>query len=184
MFPSLLLAKQGDSVVGIDFGFGYIDIGAEGTAQYIANTSGSTVTYSYDEGTWVGRGYLEYGIDDTLFTEVGVFFSGEVNANYTLSGVTASEAYTANGIDYGVGVREEDSGLFLKAGGHSSEVSGAASITISGTTYNAAAAATGIGYYVGAGMDFDSSRIGYTYYANLGGLPDADVGLIYYGYRF
>ena len=182
---SLSLAKEGETHLGVDFGWGFLDIGADQTAQNIANLSGSTVTYSADEATWVGRGYFDYGITDDLYGEIGYFFSGELNAKYTLSGVTATEAYSANGLDFAIGFKNSDSGLFFKAGGHSSEVDGKASITISGTTYAANAAASGTGFLFGGGIDFeDNTRIGYTYYSNLGGLTDADVGLIYIGYRF
>ena len=152
--------------------------------QAVNNLSGSTVTYTADEATWVGRGYFDYGITDDFYGEIGYFFSGELNAKYTLSGVTVTEGYSGNGLDYAVGFKG-DEGVFFKFGGHSSEVNGNASITISGTTYAANAAASGTGYLFGGGVDFkDNSRIGYTYYANLGGLTDADVGLLYVGYRF
>lgn len=185
LIPSSLLAKEGESHFGIDFGYGFLDIGADQTAQNIANLSGSTVTYTADEATWVGRGYYDYGITDNFYGEIGYFFSGELNAKYNLSGASATEAYSANGIDFAAGIRDDESGLFFKVGGHSSEVDGKASITISGTTYAANAAASGTGFLIGGGIDFkDNSRFGYTYYSNLGGLTDADVGLIYYGYRF
>ena len=179
------LAKEGETHLGIDFGYGFMDIGADQTAQNIANLSGSTVTYSADQATWVGRGYFDYGITDDFYGEIGYFFTGELNAKYTLSGVTATEAYSAKGLDFAIGFKDSESGLFFKAGGHSSEVDGRASITISGTTYAANAAAAGTGFLFGAGIDFeDGSRFGYTFYSNLGGLTDADVGLIYLGYRF
>jgi hypothetical protein len=182
---SLLLAKEGETHLGIDMGYGFLDIGADQTAQNIANLSGSTVTYTADEATWVGRGYIDYSIDDNFFGEIGYFISGELNAKYTLSGTTVTEAYSANGLDFAAGFKDSASGLFFKVGGHSSEVDGKASITISGTTYAANAAASGTGLLFGGGIDFkDNSRIGYTYYSNLGGLTDADVGLIYIGYRF
>ena len=185
LIPSLSLAKEGETHLGIDFGYGFMDIGADQTAQNIANLSGSTVTYTADEATWVGRGYFDYSIDDNFFGEIGYFITGDLNAKYTLSGATASEAYSANGVDFAAGFKDSASGLFFKAGGHSSEVDGNASITISGTTYAANAAASGSGFLFGGGIDFqDNSRFGYTYYSNLGGLTDADAGLIYYGYRF
>ena len=44
LIPSSLLAKEGEAHFGIDFGYGFMDIGADQTAQNIANLSGSTVT--------------------------------------------------------------------------------------------------------------------------------------------
>jgi hypothetical protein len=41
--------------MGIEGGLVYADMRAEETAQALANASGSTVTYSYDEATWIGR---------------------------------------------------------------------------------------------------------------------------------
>ena len=82
-------------------------------------------------------------------------------------------------------MRDDSSGVFFKIGGHSSEVDGKASITIGGTTYAAKAAASGTGILFGGGMDFsDGTRVGYTYYSDLGGLADADVGLVYIGFRY
>ena len=117
--------------------------------------------------------------------EVGFFVTGEVNAKYTLSGASASEAYNATGIDFS-GVFKDSSGLFGKIGIHSGEVDGKANITISGTTYAAQASSSGTGFLFGIGMDDDikGTRFGYTYYNNLGGISDADAGFLYYGFRF
>ena len=52
-----LKAQDGDVTVGLDIGYGFLDIGADETAQTIANLSGSTVTYSSDVGSWMGRVY-------------------------------------------------------------------------------------------------------------------------------
>ena len=62
VFTSPLFAKEGEMVFGIDAGFGFADIGAEETAQAIANLSGSTTTVTYDRGAFAGRIYLEYGL--------------------------------------------------------------------------------------------------------------------------
>lgn len=180
-----MLAREGTSHWGIDGGWGFLDIGAATTAQNIANISGSTVSYTADTGTWVGRIYTDYGISDNLLAEFGFFFSGDVNATYTLSGASASEAYSANGFDIAAVYKEDEVGFFVKGGMHSSTVDGNASITISGTTYAANAAASGMGFLFGAGYDYDNNtRVGFTLYSSLGGLDDADVSLIYYGWRF
>ena len=177
-------AKEGETHIGFDLGYGFLDIGAPATAQRIADLAGSTVTATYDKGAFVGRIYADYAFSDTTLIEVGYFNSGEVNATYKLSGASASEAYSAYGVDI-AGVYKAESGAFVKAGIHSSQIDGAANITISGTTYAAQASASGSGFLFGGGFDFeDNSRVGYTYYANLGGDTDGDVGLIYYGWRF
>lgn len=180
-----LLAKQGEVGGGIDIGFGYVDIGAKDTAQTIANLAGSTVTYTYDSGAFAGRFYIDYGITDQLLIEAGYFQSGNIDAKYTLSGVTVTESYSVNGFDLSAVIKPSDQGIFFKGGFHSSDIQGNASIRISGTTYAAKATASGTGYLVGAGYDFSENyRIGYTYYSNIGGDSNADVGLAYIGWKF
>ena len=169
---------------GVDVGFGFADIGAKDTAQTIANLAGSTVTYSYDYGAVAGRLYLDYGISDDLLFEAGYFQSGDIDAKYTLSGTTVTESYSVNGFDIAAVYAPSNEGYFFKGGFHSSEISGNASITISGTTYAAKATASGGGFLIGGGFDYGGSRFGYTYYANVGGDSDANVGLLYYGWRF
>ena len=189
ILTSVVYSADSDTHIGVDFGYAFADIGAADTAQTIANLSGSTVTYTYDKATWAGRIYMDYDIGNDLFFEVGYLQSGSLDAKYTISGVTATEAYEARAFDVALGFKDAESGLFFKGGAHSSEIDGSATITISGTTYAANASASGTGYLFGGGIDFDSSggytsRIGYTYYANMGGESDADIGFLYYGFRF
>lgn len=184
LLSSPLFAKEGEMGFGVDVGFGFADIGAKDTAQTIANLAGSTVTYSYDYGAVAGRLYLDYGISDDLLFEAGYFQSGDIDAKYTLSGTTVTESYSVNGFDIAAVYAPSNEGYFFKGGFHSSEIRGNASITISGTTYAANATASGGGFLIGGGYDYGGSRFGYTYYANVGGDSDANVGLLYYGWRF
>ena len=181
---SPLFAKEGEIGLGVDVGFGFVDIGAKDTAQTIANLAGSTVTYSYDLGALAGRLYFDYGVSDDLLLEAGYFQSGDIDAKYTLSGTTVTETYSVNGFDIAAVYAPSNEGYFFKGGFHSSEITGNASITISGTTYAAKATASGGGYLIGGGFDYGESRYGYTYYANIGGNTDANVGLLYYGWKF
>ena len=185
IFTSSVKAEESFSL-GVDFGYGFLDIGADETAQSIANTAGSTVTYSADTGSWMGRIYTDFEIANSLYIDIGFFLSGSIDAKYTLSGATVTEGYSANGVEASLVFKEGDKeGFFLKGGVHSSTVDGNASITISGTKYAANAAASGTGFLFGGGFDFsDNTRIGYTYYSDLGGLSKADLGYLYYGYRF
>lgn len=178
--------KAEDNIsVGIDVGYGFLDVGAADTAQAIANIAGSTVNYEADTGAWLGRLYGDVEIIDSLYIDVGYFLTGSVDAKYTLSGVTATESYSANGVDASLMFKEGKEGFFLKGGLHSSTVDGVANIIINGTVYAVSAAASGTGFLFGGGYDFaDNSRIGYTYYSDLGGLSKADLGYIYLGYRF
>ena len=179
-------ASAEEITFGVDLGYGFLDIGADETAQTIANISGSTVTASYDTGAFFGRIYGDYKIDDSTYIDVGFFMSGDVSAKYTLSGASASESYSVSGIDISAVLKEDKKeALFVKGGFHSSTIDGNANVTISGTTYAAKATASGIGFVVGGGYDYeDGSRAGISYYANLGGETDADMWLVYYGFRF
>ena len=180
------LVKSDEISLGVDLGFGFIDIGADDTAQTIANLSGSTTTVTYDTGSWFGRVYGEYKIADATYIDIGLFTTGDVTSKYTLSGATASESYSANGVDVSAVIKEnEKEGYFVKGGFHSSTIDGNADVTISGTTYAAQATASGTGFLIGGGFDFDGGqRAGATFYSNLGGDSAADMWLIYYGIKF
>ena len=64
-----LKAEPGEVHFGVDGGFTWADLKAEDTAQEIANLSGSTVTYEYDEATWAGRIYGDYGVAENMNIE-------------------------------------------------------------------------------------------------------------------
>ena len=82
-------AKNG---AGVEGGLAYGDIGAEETAQRIANLSGSTTTVTYDEATYYARLFYEFDITRESFIDVGYFFTGSLDATYTLSGASATES--------------------------------------------------------------------------------------------
>ena len=171
---------------GVEGGAAWADIGAENTAQTIANLSGSTVTYSYDEATWIARAFLDMAVHKNVLIEAGVFSSGSLDATYTLDGATATEGYTLRGIDASVVLKPDAEPFFIKAGIHSSEVEGEASITIGGTTYAANASESGIGGLLGIGFQSRDNglRAGVTYYDSVGGMDDADVVMGFVGYKF
>ena len=104
------------------------------------------------------------------YIDVGLFTTGDVTAKYTLSGATANESYSANGVDVSAVIKEnEKEGYFVKGGFHSSTIDGNADVTINGTTYAAQATASGTGFLIGGGFDFDGGqRAGATFYSNLG----------------
>ena len=167
---------------GIEGGFTFADMRAEETAQTLANLSGSTVTYTYDEGTWIGRFFVDYPLAEEMSLEVGYFITGSLDATYTISGSSATESYDANGIDLSA-VFKQDS-MFFKAGMHSSELNGNASLTIGGTTYSVSETISGSGFLVGGGYENDGVRIGLTYYSDLGGDGDSDMTSLTYGVLF
>jgi hypothetical protein len=113
--------------------------------------------------------------------------TGDVNATYTISGASATESYSGSGFDFSAVFKPEGTPFFLKAGMHSSEIDGNASITVGGTTYAAGASKSGTGFLVGAGGESkldDKSAIRYavTYYDELGGISGADATLMTIGY--
>tara|TARA_B100002019_G_C21177173_1_gene551738 strand:+ start:461 stop:1036 length:576 start_codon:yes stop_codon:yes gene_type:complete len=168
--------------MGVEGGLTYADMRAEETAQSLANASGSTVTYEYDEATWQGRIFADMEVTPEVHVEIGYFLTGSLDATYTISGASATEGYNAMGIDLAAVIYRDD--IFFKAGMHSSELEGNAKLTIGGTTYNVSETISGSGYLVGGGMQVDDTRFGLTYYADVGGDTDSDMVNIYYGLMF
>lgn len=185
-FASSTIASAEDSKVGfgIELGMAGFDIGAEQTAQTIANLAGQAVTYSYDKSTSIGRVFIDYRLSDDFLIEAGYFSSSKLDASYTLAGASATESYTAKGLDLSTVYLPKESSGFFKAGIHSSEVAGVGSITIGGTTYAANASYSGTGILIGAGFQFDNTRVGLTYYGDIGGNSKANSTVAYIGYRF
>ena len=167
---------------GIEGGLTYADMRAEETAQTLANLSGSTVTYSYDEATWIGRFFADYSLSNDLSIEAGFFLTGSLDATYTISGASATEGYDARGVDMALVAKQDE--LFFKVGMHSSELQGQASLTIGGTKYSVSETISGSGFLVGGGLQLDESRVGITYYSDLGGDSDSDMTSLYYGVMF
>ena len=167
---------------GIEGGLTYADMRAEETAQTLANLSGSTVTYSYDEATWIGRFFADYSLSNDLSLEAGFFLTGSLDATYTISGASATESYDARGVDMALVAKQDE--LFFKVGMHSSELQGQASLTIGGTKYSVSETISGSGFLVGGGLQLDESRVGITYYSDLGGDSDSDMTSLYYGVMF
>ena len=175
-------ADQGQVRMGVELGLSPVDLEAEDTAQKIANASGSTVTTEYSTGVLVGRIFADYSLTPEVSAEVGYFFTGSLDATYTISGASATESYDAMGVDAAAVIKSND--LFFKIGMHSSELNGAASLTIGGTKYNVSDSISGTGYLAGAGLEIDNSRFGFTYYSDMGGDSDSDMSFLYYGIIF
>ena len=167
---------------GAEGGITWADMRAEETAQTLANLSGSTVTYTYDEATWMGRVFADYELSTEMSLEVGFFFTGSLDAKYTISGSSATEGYTAQGVDVAAVFKQDE--MFFKAGMHSSELEGDATLTIGGTTYSVSDTISGSGYLIGAGLEMDENRAGVTYYSDVGGDADSDMVFLYYGVLF
>ena len=91
--------------------------------------------------------FYEQEISKETFIDVGYFLTGSLDAKYTLSGASATEGYSMNGIEASYGFKQ----TVLTSKCSSSKVDGKASITIGGTTYAAKASESGTGF-LGGGM--------------------------------
>ena len=74
--------------------------------------------------------------------------------------------------------------VFVKAGMHSSELTGVGSLKIGSTTYSVTETISGSGFLVGAGLNLDDTRYGITYYSDMGGDADSDMTFLYGGVVF
>ena len=184
LISSLLISNTAlaDLKMGVEGGITWADIRAEETAQILANASGSAVSYEYDQATWMGRIFGDYAFYPEVSAEIGYFLTGSLDATYNISGSTATENYDAMGIDFAVVLHTGEA--FFKAGVHSSELNGSASLTIGGTKYGVTESISGTGFLVGGGFETDEDRFGLTYYSDMGGDADSDMTFLHYGVKF
>jgi hypothetical protein len=183
---SLAQTKAGETKFGIDAGYAFADVGAQNTAQSIANLTGSTTTYTYDKATWMIRPFVSYGFTKDVSGEFGLFYTGDLDANYrTASGITASESYKAYGLD-AAAVYTWPGGFFAKGGLHYSQVDGNRNVRLSdGRSASVSGYAYGVNGLVGIGYESAGGfRVGYTYYNDIGNLKEADFGMLYIGTKF
>ena len=118
---------------GIELGYVSADTGADETAQYLANLIGQTVSYTYEDSTAIGRIFLGYDIDKSTALEVGYFATGDTENTYTTAGGagtgSAVEDFSVSGVDMSVIFRPSKEGLFLRLGGHYSEIESTAALS-------------------------------------------------------
>ena len=177
------LHAQDDFTFGIDGGWGFLDLGADQTAQVIANATSRTTSYAEDGGAFVIRPFIQMQIDKTNAFEVGYFFTGDVTATYTNSLGSASESYNASGFDLSY-LYSWDKFTF-KVGVHSSEVTGAVSLNMGGTNVATGGTTSGSGALVGFNYNLDKDTyVGLQQYSNVGGDDNADIIYLSYGYKF
>jgi hypothetical protein len=141
------------SYFGIEGGAAFADIKADETAQYLANVSGRTTSYSYDKGTGVARIFYGTNVAKNIDVEIGYFMTGDLKASYSNSLGTANEKYSAYGVDLSAVYRPEPTGLFFKAGVHQSKIDGNARVTVGSYTATGAGSESGAGALVGIGYD-------------------------------
>ncbi len=185
-------AKSEEFSFGVSGGLSFADVGdyAGDVAQTIANATGSTTTYSYDRGTWAGRLFGSYSHGESLSLEVGYFITGDIDIEYSITGASATEAFSGHGLDAALRYKFPDSKFFIKGGAHKSTLSYASSITIGGTRVNLGTIDTdGTGALGGIGIETSqengsSTIFGYDFYASVGGIDNSDFGYLYYGVIF
>lgn len=180
------ISANADTYGGIEGGFASVKTDAQATAQTIANLSGSTVTYTYDKGVYVGRAFISQDINDKIAIEVGGFVSSATTNTYVLSGASAREDYSATGLDASAVFKLADTGLFTKAGFHYSQASGSSSVSIGGATYAAKGDSSGAGLLLGIGYQAKLSedtywRTTYSYYDRIAGLSGVNINLLTIG---
>tara|TARA_B100001057_G_scaffold11564_1_gene10982 strand:+ start:314 stop:901 length:588 start_codon:yes stop_codon:yes gene_type:complete len=177
------LKAQDDFTFGIDGGWGFLDLGADDTAQILANATSRTTSYTEDSGAFVIRPFIQYGLDENNAFEIGYFFTGDVSATYTNSSGSASEDYNASGFDLSYLYTLDE--FTFKVGVHTSEVTGAATLNMGGTNVAVGGATSGSGALVGLNYNLDKNTyVGLQQYSNVGGDDAADIIYLSYGYKF
>jgi len=194
---SSVLAEENKFYGGIELGYVAVDTGADEIAQYLNTLIGQTVSYTYEDSAAIGRIFFGYDLDKTTSFEVGYFATGDTENTYTTAGAvngSAVQDFSVSGLDMSVLFRPSEEGLFLRLGGHYSEVEATASLAFSTNTYSTSesrwATVWGTGFLAGLGYDYamkDSDvkiRSSYTYYNGLGGISGGNmhnlsVGLVF-----
>ena len=179
----IVQAEEGQLKGGVELGYSPVELEAEETAQQLANLSGSAVTVEYDMGAFVGRLFGNYGIASNMDLEVGYFQTSSIDATYKIGSDSASESYSANGIDFSI-LAKSDTGFYGKAGMHSSTIDAFGSIKIGSTTYNVTEQYDGTSWLAGAGFEEDGVRYSFTHYNNIGGDGGADFNMLSVAYLF
>jgi hypothetical protein len=141
------------SYFGIEGGAAFADIKADETAQYLANASGRTTSYTYDKATGVARIYYGTNVAKNVDVEIGYFKTSDLKASYSNSLGTANEKYSAYGVDLSAVYRPEPTGLFFKAGVHQSKIDGNARVTVGSYTATGTGSESGAGLLLGLGYD-------------------------------
>ena len=188
-------ARDYSGYFGVEGGLAFADIRADDTAQTFVNAFGGSVNYEYDEADFAGRLSIGYGVNDMFDLELGYFFTADFNANY--NGVagngiryTATETYSASGIDLSALIRPNSGNFFVRVGMHSSEVEGQGNFNVPAVgSVNVSATQSGSGLLVGLGYDWNVddrsfARVSYSFYDKLGGTDNSELGLLSASYNF
>jgi hypothetical protein len=178
------------SYVGIQGGFIYSDNegSADKNAQDLANASGATVNYAYEETTWGLRPYGGFIVNDKVALEVGYVLSGSIDETYKGSSSGTAWTYTqgasVDGVDGAVKFNFDN--LFAKIGIHQLTIEAVGAFTASGFTYSGGASRSGSGFLLGGGYQDELGddlywNAQFTYYDSVGGVADATMSLFAVG---
>lgn len=176
-------ADEGKLRGGVEVGYSPVDLEAEETAQQLANLSGSTVLVEYDAGAFVGRIFGNYGVAQGIDLEVGYFQTSNIDAKYTIGSDSASESYSANGLDFSL-IAKSSEGFFGRGGFHSSTIDAFGQIKIGSTTYSVTEQYDGASWLAGFGFEESNTRYSFTHYNNIGGDGGADFNVFSVGFLF
>ena len=177
--------------VGVQGGFIYSDNegNADKTAQDLADASGRTVTYTYEELTWGIRPYGGFNVNDKVSIEVGYIFSGSLDETYkgstAASGAwNATQGVSVDGVDGAVKFNFDN--LYAKIGMHQLTVEAFAGFTSNGFTYNGGASRSGSGFLLGGGYQDSLGddlywNAEYVYYESVGGISNATMSFFAVG---
>lgn len=181
---------------GVEAGYGRIDTKAQETAQYLANLTGSTTTYTSDTEAFMGRIFSGYNINENVSAELGYFRSADLTNRYAQVNGTANETYNGQGADLSIVLRpsvaSDLNGLFARVGAHYSEVNGTASVAYNNGTYSLAGSGSsnqsGAGLLLGLGYDIPVdknvvARVGYTFINSVGGVSGANINFVSIGLK-
>lgn len=191
--PALLLAitvhaQEGKRAYGaIEYGVTRLANQAAEIASDYVGVFGGSAAVTQDTSAGISRLFFGYRLTPQAAVEGGYLSSQKFGARvagtagggaaYTsaidieVSGFDASFVWSPMATNYA------DSGIYLKAGAHSSKIENAISVTGAGGTVTLSSSGSGTGMLFGAGYDWGLSdnafiRTGATRYLKLGGVSD------------
>lgn len=183
---ALLASLLSTAVTAADFyAGGDVGYGRAGSAEDFAEEiAGFGFNVNYDEGVAMGRVFGGYSFSENVAFEGGAFFTSDLNFSLSAPGFgnVGEVDVGAMGGDFSLLLRPNVAsglnGLFIRGGGHYSEVE--AELTGLGT---AESSDSGAGYLAGIGYDARindrlTARISYTRYGNVAG--DSDLNIDYF----
>ncbi|TSA22082.1 MAG: hypothetical protein D4R70_02455 [Betaproteobacteria bacterium] len=185
---------QAAGYVGFDVGYGKVDqeSSAGEIARALANATGNTVTYTYEQSAPAGRIFAGWNIAKDMAVELGYLKTASLDA--TFNGTTTGRA--AYSVTTGMEAKGFDAALvwypienvFIKGGVHAMDVDATltATVTSASATYTVSKSGTGLLFGVGYESEISktlSGQVAYTHYNKVGGMSDATIDLVTAGLK-